>query len=502
MRVALATFFHETNTFAPSKADLDAFGSASGFGGIRRGEEIIRNTNVNLPYAGFVNEARTHGWEIVPLTGAGAVPSAHVTEEAYETIVGMILDDLRAAWPVDAVYLDLHGAMVAEHIDDGEGELLRRVRQIVGPAMPVVISLDFHANVSREMVELSDAMFIYRTYPHVDMALTGKRAAQHLKKMADGLPRQARALREMDFLIPAAGQATATEPLKSIFARAAEVEGTTIGNGKISTIAMAPCFPIADVPMCRPTITVYADTQGAADAAADELAALFLESESRFIQTLWEPQAAVREAMRLARGDGQGPVVLADTQDNPGGGGNGDTVGLLRALIEANAQNALLAHIWDPEVARAAHAAGVGATLKIGLGAKTGWAGEKPVEAEWRVEQLNDGDTHGTGPMAKGWHFKLGACALLSLGGVRVAVVSGKGQCLDQAQVRVFGVEPKSLSILAVKSTVHFRADFEPIARAVLVVKSPGPVYADHSDLTYRKLKPGIRLMPANSLSN
>jgi len=499
MRVALAFFFHETNTFAPSKADIAVFKSAGAFGGFRRGPDLIRNTKVNLPYAGFVNEARGYGWEIVPLTGAGAVPSAHVTEEAYETIVGMIIDDLKAALPVDAVYLDLHGAMVAEHLDDGEGELLKRVRAVVGPSMPIVISLDFHANVSREMVELSDAMFIYRTYPHVDLAETGKRAAQHLKKMADGLPRQARAMRELDFLVPAAGQATATEPLKSIYAKAAALEETMIGNARISTIAMAPCFPIADVPMCRPTITVYADTQGAADAAADELAELFAESEPRFVQTLWEPRDAVAEAIRLARGAGRGPVVLADTQDNPGGGGNGDTVGLLRALMAADVQDAVLAHIWDPEVARAAHAAGIGATLNVGLGAKTGWAGETSVEAAWLVEQLNDGDTHGTGPMAKGWHFLMGPCALLRLGGVRVAVISGKGQCLDQAQVRIFGIEPSDVSILALKSTVHYRADFEPIARAVMVVKSPGPVFADHRDLTYRKLKPGMRVMPGVS---
>lgn len=495
MRVALAFFFHETNTFAPAKADMAAF-SGEGFGGIKRGERLVRNVDFNMPFAGFTKEARSYGWEVVPLTGAGAVPSAHVTREAYETIAGMIIDDLKAALPVDAVYLDLHGAMVAEHFDDGEGELLRRVRAVVGPSMPVVISLDFHANVSREMVELSDAMFIYRTYPHVDLAATGVRAAQHLKKMMQGLPRQAKAMRELNFLIPAAGQATATEPLKSIYARAAALEGATIGNARISTIAMAPCFPIADVPMCRPTITVYADNQGAADAAADELAAQFRAAEPRFVQELWEPCAAVREAMRLARSAGAGPVLLADTQDNPGGGGNGDTVGLLSALLDGQAENALFAHIWDPEVARAAHAAGVGAALKTGVGAKTGWAGETPVEGEWLVEQLNDGDTHGTGPMAKGWHFKMGPCALLRLGGVRVALVSGKGQCLDQAQVRIFGVEPASLSILALKSTVHYRADFEPLARAVMVVKSPGPVFADHRDLTYRKLKPGVRVMP------
>jgi microcystin degradation protein MlrC len=496
MRVALAFFFHETNTFAPAKADLDAFRLSASLGGIRRGEQLIHNTKVNLPYAGFVNEARSYGWEVVPLTGAGAVPCAQVTREAYETIAAMILDDLKAALPVDAVYLDLHGAMVAEHLDDGEGELLRRVREIVGPKMPIVVSLDFHANVSREMVDLSDAMFIYRTYPHIDLAETGKRAAQHLKKMIDGMPRQAKAMRELEFLIPAAGQATAAEPLKSIYARAARLEGETIGNAKISTIAMAPCFPLADVPMCRPTITVYADSQGAADAAADELAGLFAASEGLFAQDLWEPEAAVREAMRLVGGVGKGPVVLADTQDNPGGGGNGDTVGLLRALLAAGAQNALVAHIWDPAFAEAAHAVGVGAVLKMGLGAKTAWAGEKPVEGEWLVEQLNEGDTHGTGPMGNGWHFKMGKCALVRQGGVRVAVISAKGQCLDQAQVRIFGVEAKSFSILALKSTVHYRADFEPLALAVMVVKSPGPVAADHRDLTYRKLKPGVRVMP------
>jgi microcystin degradation protein MlrC len=496
MRVALAFFFHETNTFAPAKADYDAFLKDGSFGGIKRGADLIRNVDVNMPYAGFAKEAQGYGWEVVPLTGAGAVPSAQVTREAYEMIAGMIIDDLKAALPVDAVYLDLHGAMVAEQFDDGEGELLKRVRALVGPSMPVVVSLDFHANVSREMVELSDALFIYRTYPHVDLALTGQRAAKHLKAMTDGLPRQAKAMRELDFLIPAAGQATAAEPLRSLYAHAAILEGRMIGNARISTIAMAPCFPLADVPMCRPTITVYADNQGAADAAADEMADAFRKAEGRFVQDLIEPRAAVRAAMACVRAGGQGPVLLADTQDNPGGGGNGDTVGLLRALLEEGASGAVLMHIWDPQVADAAHAAGVGAVLRMGLGAKTGWAGETPVEGEWVVEQINDGDTRGTGPMAKGWHFKLGRCALLSCNGIRVGVVSRKGQCLDQAQVRIFGLEAASLPILALKSTVHYRADFEPLSRAVIVVKSPGPVFADHRDLTYHKLKPGLRLMP------
>lgn len=499
MRVALAFFFHETNTFAPAKADMDAFRKDGSFGGIKRGAELIRNVDVNMPYAGFAKEAQGYGWELAPLVGAGATPSAQVTREAFETIAGMIIDALKAALPVDAVYLDLHGAMVAEHVDDGEGELLRRVREVVGPSMPIVVSLDFHANVSPEMVALSDALFIYRTYPHVDLALTGQRAAQHLKAMVDGMPRQAKAMRTFDFIIPAVAQATSAEPLRSLYAKAAALEGQTIGNARISTIAMAPAFSLADVPMCQPTITVYADNQGAADAAADELADAFRKAERAFALELYEPAEAVRLAQQKVAAGRRGPVLLADTQDNPGGGGNGDTVGLLRALLDADAVGAVLMHIWDPAVADAAHEAGVGAMIRIGVGAKTGWAGETPVEADWVVEQLNDGDIRGTGPMAKGWHFRMGRCALLSHKGVRVGVISRKGQCLDQAQVRIFGVEPASVPILALKSTVHFRADFEPISRGLMVVKSPGPVFADHRDLTYRKLKPGVRLMPVSS---
>lgn len=495
MRVALAGFFHETNTFAPAKADLAAFTKHGVFGGIKQGEDVIRTVEANLAYCGFVRQARQYGWDIVPLAMADTQPCDRVTEEAYEHIAGLILDRLKDALPVDAVYLDLHGAMVAEHVEDGEGELIARVRRLIGPDLPLIVTLDFHANVSRAMVDLSDALFLYRTYPHVDLAETGLRAARHLKAMQDGLPKQAKAMREIGYLIPPAAQATFTEPLRSIYAHAATLDGAMVGNARISTIAMAPGFALADIADCRPTVTVYADTQGAADAAADELAKLFEANEHSFSQTLYEPSDAVAEAQRLLNQPGHGPVVLADTQDNPGGGGNGDTVGLLRALIEADA-DAVVAHIWDPETAQAALAAGEGAAVTLGLGAKTGFAGETPVEADWVVEQLNGGNTTGTGNMGLGWKFRVGPAALLRHGKVRVCVVSGKGQCLDQAQVRLFGLDPAAPRILAVKSTVHFRADFGPIARAILVVKSPGPVFADHTELAYKNLRPGVRLMP------
>lgn len=494
-RIVLAGFFHETNTFAPAKADLAAFTQHGPFSGIKRGAEVIRHTDVNLAYAGFVNQARTCGWQIVPLASAGTQPCDRVTEEAYEHITAIILEALRAALPVDAVYLDLHGAMVAEHVEDGEGELIARVRRIVGPDLPVIVTLDFHANVSRAMVELTDALFLYRTYPHVDLAETGHRAARHLHALWNGLPKQAKALREIPYLIPPAAQSTLAEPLKAIYARAAALEGATIGNGRISTIAMAPGFALADIADCRPTVTVYADTQGAADAAAGELAALYAKHEKDFAQHLYAPHDAIVEAKRILAAPGRGPVLLADTQDNPGGGGNGDTVGLLRALLAADAP-AVLAHIWDPEAALHAHEAGERARLHLALGAKTGFAGETPVEAEWTVVQLNNGETIGTGAMGKGWRFNMGKSALLRCGQVTVCVISNKGQCLDQEQLRVFGIEPSSCAILAVKSTVHFRADFAPLARGILVVRAPGPVFADHTELEYRRLRPGVRLMP------
>lgn len=492
MKIAVGAFHHETNTFAPARGDLAAF-QARDAGGIRVAPPLEKILGLNMGYAGFSESALAYGWTIVPLTFATAVPSNKVTHEAFEHIMGHMLDGLRAAMPVDAVFLDLHGAMVTEDYDSGDAEILRRVRAVIGPAIPLLVEFDYHANIVADTVALADAIFVYRTYPHIDMAELGAKAAHHLRGLISGMPRQAVAFREIDYLIPVPAQSTLAEPMKSAMARIAAVEGQVFGNGRVSTASIAACFPIADVPGCRPSIVAYADTQGAADAAADYLADALRAMEPQAKLDLWTPEAAVAEALR--HGD-RGTVVLADTQDNPGGGGNGDTVGLLKALIAAKPTKALFAHIWDPELARAAHIAGVGGVLHAGLGAKTGWAGETPVEAEWTVEQLNDGKIVGTGPMAKGWRFNMGPSVRLRHAGVDVLVVSGKGQCLDQEQVRLFGVEAFDYPVLALKSSVHFRADFGPRAVSILVVKSPGPVTADAADLVFKNLKSGLRMTP------
>ena len=171
MKIAVGGMQHETNTFAPTRADLDAFVKGGGWPTIQYGDSLFDAVaGANLPVAGAIDALRAASHQVVPLAWAAASPSAHVTREAFETIIGSLIERLQEAMPVDGVYLDLHGAMVCEHIDDGEGEILARVRQVVGPKVPVVASLDLHANVTRRMVQMADALTIYRTYPHVDMA--------------------------------------------------------------------------------------------------------------------------------------------------------------------------------------------------------------------------------------------------------------------------------------------------------------------------------------------
>lgn len=495
MRIAVGGFQHETNTFAPSKAPYGAFEQADSWPALQRGEKLLTAFDgMNVPIAGFIEAARAKGHTLKPLVWCSATPSAHVTEEAYERIVEMLLDDLGYAGEIDAVYLDLHGAMVTEHLEDGEGELLKRVRAAIGDDIPLVASLDLHANVTRDMVANADALIAYRTYPHVDMAETGARTAKHLDAMFAGLPRQAKAMRKIDYLIPLTSQCTLIEPAAHIYAQVAALDGAVLGNGRVSSLSFAAGFAPADIKDCSPTVLAYADTQAAADEAALRIATEIAASEGRFREKLWSARDAVAYAIANAKTDG--PIVLADTQDNPGAGGNGDTVGILRELIAQNAEGAALGVLFDPESAKAATEAGAGATLRLKLGAKTGGADEAPIDDTFEVVRLTDGEFLATGPFYGGSRMSLGPTARLRKGGVDIVVASRKAQCADREMLRHIGIEPSALSVLVVKSSVHFRADFGPMAREVLVVESPGPNTADLSKLPYRHLRKGVRVMP------
>jgi microcystin degradation protein MlrC len=490
-RIAIGGFLHETNTFAPTKATYDDFVHGGGWPAMADGTDVLKvKRNINVGLAGFVEQAEANGWEMVPTISCGASPSAHVTEDAYERIVKVMVERIAAAGQLDAVYLDLHGAMVTEHLDDGEGELLKRVREVIGEDLPLVVSLDLHANVTPAMVQHADALIAYRTYPHVDMADTGRAAAKHLALLLNTKQHFAKAFRQLPFLIPTSWQCTNDEPTKSIYQKLSALE-----SDAIPTLSFAPGFPAADFPGCGPSVFAYGKTQAEADAAADKMVALIESHENDFDGRIYTPDEGVRYAMELATRASK-PIIIADTQDNPGAGGDSDTTGMLRALVRNNATRAAIGVIYDPASAKAAHAAGVGATVTLALGGKSGIPGDAPYKETFIVEKLSDGQFVAPGPYYGGRDMDMGPSAALRIGGVRVVVSSHKAQLADQSMYRYVGIEPTEQSILVNKSSVHFRADFEPIAEKLLICAAPGAMPADTAALPWTRLRPGIRIKP------
>jgi microcystin degradation protein MlrC len=489
--IAVGGFLHETNTFAPTKATFDDFVHGGGWPAMAQGAGVLKTMrNINVGLAGFVEQAEDRGWEMVPTISCGASPSAHVTADAYEHIVKVMVEGIKAAGPLDAVYLDLHGAMVTEHLDDGEGEILKRVRQVIGKDLPLVASLDLHANVTPEMVEHADALIAYRTYPHVDMADTGRAAARHLARLLQTKQRFAKAFRQLPFLIPISWQCTNDQPTKGIYQKLAALE-----SDAVPTLSFAPGFPAADFSHCGPSVFAYGKTQADADAAADEMAKLIVGHETDFGGRIYTPDDGVRYAMELAKTASK-PIIIADTQDNPGAGGDSDTTGMLRALVRNNARRAAIGVIYDPASARAARAAGVGSTVTLALGGKSGIPGDAPYKETFVVEKLSDGRFVAPGPYYGGRDMDMGASACLRIGDVRVVVSSHKAQLADQSMYRYVGIEPTAQSILVNKSSVHFRADFEPIAEKLLICAAPGAMPADTAALPWTRLRPGIRIKP------
>ncbi|MBX9699530.1 MAG: M81 family metallopeptidase [Acetobacteraceae bacterium] len=493
MRIAIGGFQHESHSFAPLPTGWREFLKPGGFPGLQRPATLIGTLRpTSVPCAGAIAVLEEAGAEIVPLTWCFANPAGPVTAEAFERIAALMvaaLSDALEAGPLDGVYLELHGAMVAEGFDDAEGEILRRVRAVVGPDLPLTASLDPHANMTAEMVARADALVPYRTYPHVDMKPAGAVATRLLiERIRRGTP-WAKAFRTVDFLIPLTMQCTMVPPMSEVLE---ERERLAAQHG-CAELGFCFGFPYADFPGCGVAIAAYGQDAASAEAAAEALKAYMDRREPDFAGAVMQAEAGVAEAIAAARGATR-PVVMADTQDNPGGGGHGDTTGLLAALIRQDAQGAVLGLINDAESAAACHAAGMGATIPLSLGGKSDGA---PLAVTAVVEALTDGRFTCTGPMGKGNPADLGPTALIRVSsGVRVIVVTRKMQALDQALFTHIGVEPAAQRIIALKSSVHFRAHFQPIAERVIVVAAPGPVVADPAVLPFTNLRPGLRLRP------
>ena len=496
-RVFIAGFQHETNTFAPSLADWAAFNRGDAFPAYIRGQAMQKQfTGVNIPVGGFIDAAKRHGWQLWPSVWAGASPSSYVTRDAFERIATDLLQDLKQALSqgIDAVYLDLHGAAVAEHADDAEGELLARVRDLIGDNMPLVASLDLHANVTRRMLSIADALVAYRTYPHIDMAETGERAAELLQRRLRLGRREALAVHRLPYLISLNAQSTWLQPAKDMYAAMADIDTE---HGSVSSFCMG--FAAADFDECAPVLWSYAEHPQHARVAADGLHQLAAPPEQWRMEFL-DARQAVTQALALAE-QHQRPVLIADTQDNPGAGGDSNTTGMLHALLQQGAGRRFPAAValglmYHPEVAAMAFAAGAGALIDVVLGVSVPTyegMSDAPVAARARVLAVSEGRCVLKGPMMRGMTSQLGVSACLEIDGVLVAVVSGKAQLLDREMLRILGITPEAMKIIVLKSSNHFRADFEPMASQVLVAKAMGPMAADPGDLPWRKLSPLTR---------
>jgi microcystin degradation protein MlrC len=490
-RIAIGGFLHESHSFAPRPTTYADFVHPAGFPPLTEGTAVldaVRGTSV--PAAGALATAEAAGATVIPLAWTLANPAGPVQDEAFERIAALMCAQLSRALdeaPLHGVYLDLHGAAVVDSFPDAEGELLRRVRAIVG-ATPITISLDPHCNLTAQMIALADVVVPFRTYPHIDMKESGAQAMRLLfERISRGRP-WARAFRQFEFWIPLGSQCTLLQPMLEVMK-----ERTALAE-RLGAAELAFCFgfPYADFADCGPALAAYADTQAKADAAADAFAAHVAARESAFLQETLPAAEAVAEAKRLAVGASK-PIVIADTQDNPGGGGHGDTTGLLAELVRQKAKGAVLCLINDAESVAACLAAGEGATVALSLGGKSDGL---PFACTARVLKLTDGRFTLTGPMGAGNPGNLGPCALIDIDGVRVMAVSHKMQALDQAILRHVGVEPSECAILVLKSSVHFRADYGPIAERIIVGIAPGPVVADPAILNFRYVRPDVRRRP------
>ncbi|MGO8830642.1 MAG: M81 family metallopeptidase [Steroidobacteraceae bacterium] len=493
-RIAIGGWQHETNTFAPFDTDYRAFEMADGWPALAEGPAIIEAVaGINMPIEGFIQTAK-RAVELVPTLWTSAEPAGYVRDDAFERIAERLCGAISGSGPLDGVYLDLHGAMVTRRFDDAEGELLERVRALIGPRIPLVASLDFHANISARMVRAADALTVYRTYPHIDMAETGARAAEVLLKLAQGA-RSFKAYRQGEYLVPLHMGATEFEPNRRLFGTLLDLSNTSL----TSDIALG--FPPSDVPDAGPSILAYAHSADRAEHIVEELYRELVAAEARYQGTVLEPDAAIARA-RANRSDR--PVILADTQDNSGAGGTSDMMSPVIDLIRHGARGAVVAIVTDPEFAARAHASGIGGIVESHLGGKLGNAGRPgagSMLARFRVLALGDGKLVCTGPVSRGARMNLGAMALVAVedaGGadVKIVVSSIRSQPLDQAMLRHVGVEPAHQRIIVLKSSVHFRADFDPLAAETLVVEWPGCNYSDPSRCSYRNLRPRLRLRP------
>ncbi|MCF8167086.1 MAG: M81 family metallopeptidase [Rhodoferax sp.] len=488
MRVGICGFFIECNRWAPvSTAESFASGIDLAIEALQ--SELEREQPRTLPdTAGFVAAMNRLGpWEPVALRLAAAQPGGPVEHRFFESVVRDIEVRLRAAGPLDAVFISSHGAALTTECDDPDGELFECIRALVGQAVPVVAVLDLHTNVSQRMTDALSALVAYRTNPHTDLRERGEEAAQLVHTLLAHGPGLVE-LVKLPLVPPATNQMVAPgSPYAELIAL-----GQTHVGGPILNVSLCGGFALADCGKCGFAVVVNAQEgqRAAAHALATELAQAVWQQRHRFVSQLTPLADAVRAAVLAGLADGQ-PVILADVADNPGGGGGGNTVTLLQALLSASTQGVLLGVFTDPALASEAHALDVNAAFAAHFNRDSVDAVfATPFTHPARVLALSDGNFVGRLGMVRGSQQAMGLSALLDLGGVRVAVISQRQQLIDPAQLDVLGVDLTTVRTLVVKSRGHFRAAFEGFAppERILEVDCPGLTTPNLATLAWTRL--------------
>ena len=479
MKWLIGGFSHETNTFSSVQTDLNAFRAHT----YAVGEDVAhvaRDTETGV--GGFIDEIESRGDSFVPTVTAAATPSGRVTAAAFRDIAGHIVEGARQHRDIDGILLSLHGAMAAEGLDDGEGELLARLRSVVSQDLPIVAILDLHSHITQQMLDSATVLIGYQKYPHTDIYERGVEATRLIARLAAGEVHPVWALEKPPLIPPCATCHTESGLYKDLWDTALRADRPAA----ILTTSLFAGFPYADVDPLGFATLVYADGDG--EVATTEARMLRQMAWSRRREFVYQPRP-VEEAVRQALACAQKPVVIPDIADNPGGGGANDSVEIVRALVHQGARSAAVAAIYDPEVVALGMEAGVGQRIAVSLGAKTDALHGQPLYVEGVVRTAVDGRYQYTGPMTRGAWANMGPSIVLDLDGIQVIVCSERLQQRDPEVFRACGIAPEEMDVLVVKSAVHFRAAFAPLAGAIIEADGPGLTSLDLRPFPFTRIQ-------------
>jgi len=484
MRIALGGITHEANSFCPQAATLADFEGRQ----LARGDEILTNWRATRTEQAGALSVLTEipDCEIVPMMLARALSASPIVAADFHELLDELIERIEAALPLDGVVLVLHGAMMVQGEPDGTGEVLRRVRAVVGPGVPVVGTLDLHANVTPRMVREATALIGYHTAPHIDMYEAGHKAAQVLVGAIRGEMRPTATVARLPMIVPPEESTHTTGPLSEVIGRALALEEA----GEIVHGGVYPVQPWMDNPDLASSIVIITDDDMAkAERLAAELGAMLWARRAAFEPELVPPDEAVRRA--LARESGT--VILCDSADATSSGSTGDSTAILGAVLRALPLGEMaLLNIVDAPVVAQAIAAGVGATIAIEVGAKLAPNYFSPVTFDAYVKSISDGTFVFKGPGMRGVPHHMGRAVVLTAGGplakLRLVVMERGVSQWDPELYRSLGLEPTDARIVQVKSPRAFRAGYEGIFDEVIVVEAPGAASPKLTALPWRDL--------------